>query len=46
MFQLTAKEAGLLVSQNVIPSRRSLGGSLPTQEHEYALAVAIEMPVV
>jgi len=35
MFQLTAKEADLLVSQNVIPSRRSLGGSLPyvfTQE--------------
>jgi ORF6N domain len=35
MFQLTAGEAGVLVSQNVIPSRRSLGGSLPyvfTQE--------------
>jgi hypothetical protein len=35
MFQLTAKEAEFLVSQNVIPSRRSLGGSLPyvfTQE--------------
>jgi len=35
MFQLTAEEAGLLVSQNVIPSRRSLGGFLPyvfTQE--------------
>ena len=35
MFQLRAKEANLLVSQNVIPSRRSLGGSLPyvfTQE--------------
>ncbi len=35
MFQLTAKEAAALVSQNVIPSRRSLGGSLPyafTQE--------------
>ena len=29
MFQLTAAEAELLVSQNVIPSRRSLGGSLP-----------------
>ena len=35
MFQLTAEEAGLLVSQNVIPSRRSFGGFLPyvfTQE--------------
>ncbi len=35
MFRLTAEEAESLVSQNVIPSRRSLGGSLPyvfTQE--------------
>jgi len=35
MFRLTAEEAEWLVSQNVIPSRRSLGGSLPyvfTQE--------------
>ena len=35
MFQLTAEEAARLVSQNVIPSRRSLGGFLPyafTQE--------------
>ena len=35
MFRLTNKEADLLVSQNVIPSKRSLGGSLPyvfTQE--------------
>jgi hypothetical protein len=35
MFHLTAEEAEALVSQNVIPSRRSLGGSLPyafTQE--------------
>jgi len=29
MFQLTDEEASSLVSQNVIPSRRSLGGSLP-----------------
>jgi ORF6N domain-containing protein len=29
MFQLTAEEADLLVSQSVIPSRRSLGGFLP-----------------
>jgi hypothetical protein len=35
MFQLTADEAHVLVSQSVIPSGRSLGGSLPyvfTQE--------------
>lgn len=35
MFQLTRDEAEVLVSQNVIPSLRSLGGSLPyafTQE--------------
>jgi hypothetical protein len=35
MIQLTREEAGALVSQNVIPSRRSLGGSMPyafTQE--------------
>lgn len=29
MFQLTEKEADILVSQNVIPSKRSLGGYLP-----------------
>ncbi len=29
MFQLTKTEANHLVSQNVIPSKRSLGGSLP-----------------
>jgi len=35
MFQLTEKEAELLVSQNVIPSKQVLGGYLPyvfTQE--------------
>jgi hypothetical protein len=35
MFQLTGEEAKMLVSQNVIPSLRNLGGSLPyafTQE--------------
>ena len=35
MFQLSQKEAETLVSQNVIPSRKSLGGTLPyvfTQE--------------
>jgi hypothetical protein len=30
MFQLTEKEADLLVSQNVIPSKQSLGGYLPS----------------
>jgi phage regulator Rha-like protein len=29
MFQLTREEAEALVSQNVIPSKRSFGGSLP-----------------
>ena len=29
MFQLTDEEAGILVSQHVIPSRQSLGGYLP-----------------
>ncbi len=35
MFQLSVEESEAMVSQNVIPSRRSLGGSLPyvfTQE--------------
>lgn len=35
MFRLTAEETEALVSQNVIPTRRSLGGALPyvfTQE--------------
>jgi phage regulator Rha-like protein len=29
MFQLSEKEAGLMVSQNAIPSRKHLGGSFP-----------------
>ncbi|MDI6793856.1 MAG: ORF6N domain-containing protein [bacterium] len=29
VFQLTQEEAELLVSQNVIPTKRSLGGYLP-----------------
>ena len=32
ILQLTAEEAEALVSQNVIPSRQSLGGFLPYQE--------------
>jgi hypothetical protein len=29
MFQLTEKEVGNMVSQNAIPSKQHLGGSLP-----------------
>jgi ORF6N domain len=29
MFQLTEKEVDIMVSQNVIPSKQQLGGSLP-----------------
>jgi len=47
MFQLTAKEAGILVSQSVIPSLRSLGGSLPyvfTQEGVAMLSAVLSSP--
>lgn len=47
MFQLTAKEAGILVSQSVIPSLRSLGGSLPyvfTQEGVAMLSAVLNSP--
>jgi aromatic ring-opening dioxygenase LigB subunit len=39
MFQLNQKEAGLLVSQNVIPSRQSLGGHLPYVFTEEGIAM-------
>ncbi|MBI3830880.1 MAG: ORF6N domain-containing protein [Planctomycetes bacterium] len=39
MFRLTLKEADLLVSQNVIPSRRSLGGYLPYAFTEQGVAM-------
>ena len=39
MFQLTPMEAEALVSQNVIPSRRSLGGSLPYVFTEQGVAM-------
>ncbi|MFH1857462.1 MAG: ORF6N domain-containing protein [Candidatus Omnitrophota bacterium] len=39
MFQLTAVEAQLLVSQNVIPSKKSLGGSLPYAFTEQGVAM-------
>jgi hypothetical protein len=57
MFQLTGREANLLVSQSVIPSRRSLGGFLPyafTQEGVAMLssvlhsqrAIAVNMAII
>ena len=39
MFQLSRKEAEILVSQNVIPSRRSLGGYLPYVFTEQGVAM-------
>jgi ORF6N domain len=39
LFQLSKKEAEALVSQNVIPSRRSLGGSLPYAFTEQGVAM-------
>jgi ORF6N domain len=47
MFRLTAEEAEFLVSQNVIPSRRSLGGSTPfvfTQEGVAMLSSVLTSP--
>jgi len=47
MFQLNAEEAETLVSQNAIPSRRSLGGSLPlvfTQEGIAMLSSVLRSP--
>jgi hypothetical protein len=39
MIQLSRKEAEILVSQNVIPSKRSLGGSLPYAFTEQGVAM-------
>ena len=39
MFKLTKKEAEILVSQNVIPSKRSLGGYLPYAFTEQGVAM-------
>lgn len=47
MFQLTAEEAEAMVSQNAIPSRRSLGGALPlvfTQEGIAMLSSVLRSP--
>jgi len=37
MFQLTTQEVDAMVSQNVIPSRQSLGGALPYAFSEYGI---------
>ena len=39
LFQLSKEETDLLVSQNVIPSRRSLGGSFPYAFTEQGVAM-------
>jgi hypothetical protein len=39
MFQLSAQETKILLSQNVIPSRRSLGGFLPYAFTEQGVAM-------
>lgn len=39
MFQLTREEADFLVSQNVIPSKRSYGGNLPYVFSEQGVAM-------
>ncbi len=39
MFRMTPKEAAVLVSQNVIPSRKSLGGGLPLVFTEQGVAM-------
>jgi len=47
MFQLAAAEAGQLVSQSVIPSRRSFGGFMPyvfTQEGVAMLSSVLRSP--
>ena len=45
MFQLTEKEAEMLVSQNVIPSKRSLGGYLPYAFTEQGVATVGAAPL-
>lgn len=39
MFKLSAEETEELLSQNVIPSRSSLGGSMPTAFSEQGIAM-------
>ena len=42
VFQLTRAETEMLVSQSVIPSRRSLGGSRPYAFTEQGVAMLLE----
>jgi hypothetical protein len=37
MFQLTESEVEIMVSQNAIPSKKYLGGSLPFVFSEYGI---------
>lgn len=39
MFQLTAKEVEAMVSQNAIPSKKQLGGSLPYAFTEHGVSL-------
>jgi len=39
MFTLTEKEVDMVVSQNVIPSRQHLGGSIPFAFSESSVAM-------
>jgi hypothetical protein len=39
MFQLTEEKATIMVSQNVIPSKQSLGGYLPLAFTEQGVAM-------
>ena len=48
MFQLTEKESEFMVSQNAIPSRKYLGGSLPyvfTEHGALMLATVLKSPI-
>jgi hypothetical protein len=48
MFQLTDKEVELMVSQNAIPSKQHLGGTLPyvfTEEGIYMLATILNSKI-
>ena len=48
MFRLTEQEVNIMVSQNVIPSKQQLGGSLPyvfTEQGVYMLATILKSKV-
>ena len=46
MYQLTDKEVTVLLSQNVIPSRKSLGGHNPYAFTEQRVAMLSEITLV